>query len=215
MALAAQQYGAAFFGNGAALGGLLSFDQVISEPAMENLREAIRRRHQSVENAHRLFLMPPGAKFQAIGEPPKNTQLLELRQFEVREVARYFGIPPEKIWESSGDSTTYASVEARGIQYAQSLLPRLVNFESELHLKLVAASERRQQFFRHNLDGLLRADSAGRAAFLTSMVNSGVMSPNECRGKLDLPPVEGGDALRAPLNTAPLAQSQPQSQTGA
>jgi hypothetical protein len=33
------------------------------------------------------------------------------------------------------------------------------------------------------------------------------MSPNEARARENLPPVEGGDTLRMPLNTAPADQT--------
>jgi phage portal protein BeeE len=46
-----------------------------------------------------------------------------------------------------------------------------------------------------DLDGLLRMDTATQVTTLAAAVGGTIMSPNEARAKMDLPPVDGGDAV--------------------
>jgi phage portal protein BeeE len=55
-----------------------------------------------------------------------------------------------------------------------------------------------------NVEGLLRADSQGRAEYLQKMVGGPIMTPNEGRAREGLPPVPGGDDLIAQSNMMPL-----------
>lgn len=40
-----------------------------------------------------------GITWQQIGTPPKDSQFLEVRTFQVQEIARMYGIPPHKLAE--------------------------------------------------------------------------------------------------------------------
>jgi phage portal protein BeeE len=59
-------------------------------------------------------------------------------------------------------------------------------------------------YAKYSLEGLLRGDSAARAAFYTSMWNLGALSTNEIRAFEEQPPVEGGDVRYRPLNMGEL-----------
>jgi phage portal protein BeeE len=56
-----------------------------------------------------------------------------------------------------------------------------------------------------NLEGLLRADSAGRARFYQQMTQIGAMTINEVRALENLPPVEGGEVPRMQMQNRPIA----------
>ncbi len=69
---------------------------------------------------------------------------------------------------------------------------------------LLSSTDREVVVIEHNVEGLLRADSAARANFYAQMAQNGLMSRNEIRRKENLPAVVGGDALTAQVNLAPL-----------
>ncbi len=52
---------------------------------------------------------------------------------------------------------------------------------------------RKRYFIEHNVEGLLRGDSAGRAAFYQSGISAGWMLPSEARTLENLPAIEGID----------------------
>src|SRR3972149_11083914 len=59
-------------------------------------------------------------------------------------------------------------------------------------------------YFKHNIDGLLRADVAARSAFYTAMLDRGVFSINEVRELEDKDPIEGGDVHMVQQNMTTL-----------
>jgi HK97 family phage portal protein len=205
MTIAAQTHGARYFGNGATLAGILSEGSAgLSAVARENLLDAIKKRNTGVHNAHGLLLVPNDMKYTELGKPPRDSQLVELREFQVREIARFLRLPASKL--GANDNITYANTEARQLEYVTSCLrPWLVALEQELSQKLIARSERNLQHVEHVLDALLRADSQGRAVFLEKMVAAGIMSINEARARESLPAIPGFDLPVPPRVRRPSA----------
>ena len=77
-----------------------------------------------------------------------------------------------------------------------TLTPYLRRIELAVRKQLMTPAERASGlYFKFNLEGLLRGDSAGRARFYEIMTRIGVMSRNECRAKEDLAPIDGGDVI--------------------
>jgi HK97 family phage portal protein len=109
LALAAEQFSAAFFGNGSQPGGVLTPSTPLSPLAGENLRKAMDARHQGARNAHKWLLAEPGMTFTPATINPRNSQLNELRVHQLREIARYFKIPVSMIGDL--ERSTYSNVE--------------------------------------------------------------------------------------------------------
>ena len=63
-------------------------------------------------------------------------------------------------------------------------------------------------YFKHNLEGLLRANSKERAEFYKTMIGSTIMTPNEAREKEDMNPSDDplADELWAPTGNIPLSK---------
>jgi hypothetical protein len=201
LAIASERFGATYFSNGAQLGGVLSTS--LTGQALENLRTAIAARHQGVDRAHRWLLTPPDSTFTEVGTNPRDSQLTELREHEVREIARFLRIPVAMIGDLS--RATWSNFEQQQLQYfGQCIRPWCVNIEQELTLKLVSPFERSQQYIEHVTEGFLRADIEKRGAYYVQAVSNGWMTLNEVRERENLPPLPGGDVARVPMNTEAL-----------
>ena len=62
-------------------------------------------------------------------------------------------------------------------------------------------------YAHYSVEGLLRGDSAARAAFYKSLWEIGALSTNEVRELEERGPVEGGDVRYRPLNMGILGES--------
>lgn len=193
LALAAEKFGGTFFGNGATFGGVISFTgPKPPEMSDQNYREQIERRHQGVDRAHKILALYNGAKYEETGVEPDSAQFLETRTFQIREVARWFKIPPHMLADMA--DATFANVEQmRQEYYTSAIRPWLVLWEQELSRKLISRLERSQQFIEHSVEGFLRGDSAARADFYTKLFALGALTTNEIRGYENLDPLPGGD----------------------
>jgi HK97 family phage portal protein len=204
LSIAAERFGATFFGNGSSFGGMLSTTGTLTEQARKNLRDALAARHQGSANAHKLMLLENGATYTPIGVNPRDSQFNELRVHQIREVARFFRIPVAYLGDL--ERATYSNFEQMQLTYyTTGIRPWLVSIEQELDSKLIAPSERNIQHFEHSAEGFLRADTEKRAQFYSTMISTGIMTINECRSRENLPPIPGGDVPRVPMNTEALA----------
>jgi HK97 family phage portal protein len=200
LALAAEQFGATFFGNGATFGGVISYKGPRPpEMSEESYRASLESRHQGVKRAHKILALYNEAVFTPTGVEPNAAQFLETRTFQIREVARWFKIPPHKLADLA--DATFSNVEQMNTEYFVSALrPWLVLWEQELSRKLISRLERRQQFVKHRLEGLLRGDSESRAAFYQTLFNIGAITINEIRELEDWDPLPGGDEAFIQVN---------------
>jgi HK97 family phage portal protein len=167
--------------------------------ARKNLQEALDARHRGVRNSHKWLLIENDATFTEVGVKPRDSQFIELRTFQLREVARFFRMPVSMLGDL--ERSTYANEEQELIKYYRCLRPWLVNFEQESQAKLIPSLERNLQTIEHSVEGFLRADTEQRSNFYGVMLDRGVMTINEVRALENLPLIPGGDTPRVPMNT--------------
>lgn len=150
------------------------------------------------------WLLPPGFRYQAIGIPPDDLQMLESRQFQVQEICRFYGVPAVLMDGGQGGGSAWpASYEKQVLAFLTfTLKPLLEELEDKITECLVPDDE--EIYAEHNTEGFLRTDSNSRATFYSSMVQNGLMTRNEVRKLENLPrsEQEGADDLTVQLNLA-------------
>ena len=203
LAMAAEEYGARFFGNGARPGGILSYDKVLGDEQRERIRERIESTFGGQSNAHKVMVLEAGMEWTGVTTPNNASQFVETRKNQVVEIARIFNVPPHKLYEM--DKATYNNVEQENRAFAiDTLMPYVLRIEEALNCFLLSQEDQDDYFFKFNMDARLRADSKTRAEELEIRLRSGQMTINEARAKENLPPMPDGDKLFMPLNTAPI-----------
>jgi HK97 family phage portal protein len=89
-----------------------------------------------------------------------------------------------------------------------TLRRRLKRIEMALEKQLLTPVEKLSGLtIEFNIDGLLRGDSASRAASYQSGIQNGYYTINEVRAWENLPPVEGGDVARVQVQNQPVSGS--------
>lgn len=204
LALAAEEFGARFFGSGSLLGGVLQTEQRLEQPAAEALKERWRQKMTGIDKAHDVAVLDSGATFQQVGIPPGDAQFLESRQFQVEEIARWFGIPPHMVGSVTKTSSWGTGIEQQSIGFVVYCLRSqwLSRIEQRLTKELVPTGA----YAEYSVEGLLRGDSKARAAFYQAMVGIRAMNPNEVRDLENLEPYDGGDEFINP-NITPATDS--------
>lgn len=203
LALAAEQFGAQFFGNGSRPSGVLQHPGKLSQDAKLKMRESWQSVYGGLSNAHRVAILEEGLQWQSIGVPPDDAQFLETRKFQTTEIARMFGVPPHMLADL--DRATFSNIEHQSIEYViHSVRPWLVRWEQICNWSLFGEGERDRYFSEFLVEGLLRGDSTQRATFYTQLFQVGALSVNDIREKENLNPVDGGDQRFVPLNMVPL-----------
>ena len=141
-------------------------------------------------------LLEGGTDIGSVGINPSDSQLLESRGFSVEEVCRWFRVPPFMVGHSEKSTSWGSGIEQQMIGFLTfTLAPWLKRIEQAISKDLLSPAERGRYYAKFSVEGLLRADSAGRAAFYTAMVNNGVLTRDEVRELEDREPMGGNAAV--------------------
>ncbi len=201
--LALEKHGAKLFKQGTMIGGVLTFPGNIKDPGTRKaILDSFNDVHSSVENAHKTAMMEDGMKWEKLGMTSVDSQFLEARNFQKKQIVDlFFGLPLSML--QSGDKVaTYASADAFDLEYVKyALTPRLVNIEMAIYRDLLSEEQKKNYFAKFSTGGLLRGDTAARTAYYEGMVNIEAMSPNEVRELEDMNPYKGGDEYRTRTST--------------
>ena len=207
MSLATEEYGAAFFANGANPGGVLEHPGVIKD--IQRVKDSWNSAYQGSGNAHKVAVLEEGMKFQAIGIPPEQAQFLETRKFQINEIARIFRVPPHMVGDL--EKSSFSNIEQQSLEFVKYTLdPWVVRWEQSLQQVLILPSEKTALFIKFNLDGLLRGDYQSRMTGYSVGRQNGWMSANDIRELENMnriPAEEGGDLYLVNGNMLPLSQA--------
>ena len=194
MALATEDYGAAFFANGANPGGVLEHPGVIKPEQADRLRESWHTQFNGA-NAHKVAVLEEGLKFHQMSIPPEQAQFLETRKFQINEIARIFRVPPHMVGDL--EKSSFSNIEQQSLEFVKYTLdPWVVRWEQSLQQSLLLPSEKSTISIRFNLDGLLRGDYQSRMQGYSVGIQNGFYSVNDVRALEDLnllSEAEGGD----------------------
>jgi HK97 family phage portal protein len=178
LAIATEEYGAKFFANGAAPGGVLEHPGTIKDP--QKVKESWNSAYQGSSNAHRVAVLEEGMKYQVIGISPEQAQFLETRKFQINEIARIFRVPPHMLADL--EKSSFSNIEQQSLEFVKYTLdPWVVRWEQTMCRALLSPSEKPSVFIKFNVDGLLRGDYASRMNGYATARQNGWMSANDIR----------------------------------
>lgn len=142
-------------------------------------------------------LLEGGIEVEAINISPKDVQLLESRAWSVEEICRWFGVPPWMVGHASQGATKWGSgMEQELIGFLTFCLgPIIKSIEQAITKDLLTPGDRLRYYAKYAVEGLLRTDSAARAAFYGVMVDKGILTRDEVRELEDRPPMGGNAAV--------------------
>ncbi|MGR6836998.1 phage portal protein [Syntrophomonas erecta] len=207
LAMATEEYGAKFFANGAAPGGVLEHPGTIKDP--QKVKESWNMAYQGSSNAHRVAVLEEGMKYQPIGISPEQAQFLETRKFQINEIARIFRVPPHMVGDL--EKSSFSNIEQQSLEFVKYTLdPWVIRWEQAISRSLLRTDEKKLLFAKFNVDGLLRGDYTSRMNGYAIGIQNGFMCPNDARAleDMDLIPDElGGNKFLCNGNMVDLARA--------
>lgn len=204
MAIASEEYGAKFFANGAAPGGVLEHPGTIKGP--QRVRDSWQSTFCGSGNANKIAVLEEGMKYTPIAISPEQAQFLETRKFQINEIARIFRVPPHMVGDL--ENSSFSNIEQQSLEFVKYTLdPWVVRWEQSIMRSLLSDSEKKEHFVKFNLEGLLRGDYVSRMNGYAIGRQNGWVSANDIREleNLDrIPAEEGGDLYFINGNMLPL-----------
>lgn len=157
---------------------------------MKNLHREWHAAWGGTKNAGKVPVLSGGVEPKQLAFSPKDVSYLQGEDKVMLRIANALGIPKPFL---TTDDVNLANSEQANKQYAQfTLFPKLKYLELKLTEELAAEFDDRLFFM---FDNPIPDDRAQTLQETVAYVNQGILTVNEARTQLNLPPVEGGDLM--------------------
>lgn len=198
MALAAQDYGARFFANDAKpTGGWIEFPGSFKDSEAKKVFRESYQAAQSGANRGKVLVLENGMKFHEVGVTNKDAQFLELRKFQITDIARLFRVPPHMIADL--ERATFSNIEQQSLEFVMhTMTPWAERWEASIEAELLFDGDDLEVEF--DFSNLMRGDAASRSTYYQSGIQNGWLTRNEARIAENLNPLDGLDEPLRPLN---------------
>jgi HK97 family phage portal protein len=199
LGLAAEKFGATFFGDGATPTGILYADRDPGPAAVKDLKAEWMAAHRNTPGPEgfpqhgRSPAVLAGVKFEPISVRPEESQFLGTLDANVNSIARLYGVPPEMIAGTTAGPLAYTSPEMRSLDLlTYTIRGWLVRLENAISALLPS-----NQYARFNAGGLVRVDLKSRYEAHEIALRAGFLTVNEVRELEDRGPLPdaGGSAV--------------------
>jgi HK97 family phage portal protein len=202
-------YVRSFWANSARPGGVITTPKPVGEKGVAAMLAGWKAAFGGSDNAGKTAVLYDAATFTPLTMSSVDGQLLELRSFQIAEIARAFGIPQHMVGKL--DRATWSNYEQAAREYlTNTVLPWMRAVEAALNRSLLTDEERTEYHFAFDLDDFSQGDLGQRATALSTLATSRFITSNEGRSWLGLPPIAGGDVLSNPaIEPTPANDNQP------
>lgn len=204
VALAAEEASGKLFSSGILASGILSTDQDLKQDQARGIAEAFKAAFAGLANAQKVPVLGRGVKFEQLTIPPADAQFLESREFQVVEIARWFGVTPALLMDAGATMNWGDGAKQQFVQF--TLNPWLKRVEQAVTIHLLP----RGQFAEYTRAGLLESDLATQAAFFASGIQFGYLSRADVRRFLNMPVTDSElEVFLSPANLGGAPNEQP------
>lgn len=199
--LASEKFVSGYFGKGLQPGAVVKHKQQLSTSAHANLKAALKQKYADLGKDVNFMLLDEDMQIEFPTIKLVDAQFLESQKLNESQIAGLFRVPLFLL--QAGDApATYASAEQFVLSFVtHALTPIIVNIEQAIKRDLLTEEEQNKYYPKFSMAGLLRGDSAARAAFYRELINCEVLNPNEVRELEDYNPYPGGDEYRVRTST--------------
>lgn len=196
LAKAGQQWSARFMRKGGFTGGYVIYKEFLTDKQQTQVMARFPDvRKADSDDIGKMAILQGGPSIVPAGISQKDAQFIESQQFQEEALAGIYGVPLWLANRAGKTSIMGSNLEQQLIGFVTfGLKPYIDAVEDEFNDKLYGTGPR---FVEFAVEGLLRADSAGRATLFAAALGgsggSGWMTINEVRRKENLPPLDGAE----------------------
>lgn len=189
-----QQFQEQFFDNGAVFGLVLTSENTLSQVAKEKTINYWLQKYSSKNGGKRPIILDSGLKPHNISDTSfKEMDFDQSIKTHSEKVMTAVGVPPILLM---GGNNANISPNLR-LFYLETVLPMVRRYVSSI-----------ERYFGYDVEPItsnvnaLQPELKDIAQYHVSLVNGGVITPNEARTELRYEPLDGHDELRIPANIA-------------
>lgn len=193
-AIAADRAAARMFSSGGLHSGIVTPEEDLTEAEAVKIKASLDAKIAGWEHAGELAVVNRKLKFSPWSMSMEDAQFLQSRQFEIEEVARWFGLLPIHLAQTEKQTSWGTGVAEQNRGLARFTLMSWTSRIEERLSRLLA----RPRFVEFDFAGLLAPAPEQEIALLIQQVGAGLITVNEARRLRGMDPIIGADTLRVP-----------------
>ncbi len=176
--------------------GLLKVKTRLQPDEADRVKKGFKEKYQGASNGGEVILLQEGTDFVPL--QPLTLDNTKERESIDEYICRLFNVPYSKIANKNGNNSKSLEVDNKAF-LQECLSPIITVIEEALDYTLLSEDEKKAgYFFRFDVSEFERATQKENVETITTALQYGLMSFNEARAKLDLPPVKEDGFLHAP-----------------
>lgn len=189
-----EQFQDGFFENGAVFGMVLTTENTLSTVAKERTIQYWQQKYSPKQGGRRPVILDSGLKPQKITDTSfKEMDFDQSIRTNQEKILQALGVPPLLLM---GGNNANIAPNLR-LFYLETVIPIVRSYVSAL-----------ERYFGYDVEAVTSTVSALQpelkdiAGYHATLVNGGIITPNEARRELRYEPLAGADAIRIPANIA-------------
>jgi HK97 family phage portal protein len=189
-----EQFQDGFFENGAVFGMVLTTENTLSTVAKERTIQYWQQKYSPKQGGRRPVILDSGLKPQKITDTSfKEMDFDQSIRTNQEKILQALGVPPLLLM---GGNNANIAPNLR-LFYLETVLPIVRSYVSAI-----------ERYFGYDVEAVTSTVSALQpelkdiAGYHATLVNGGIITPNEARRELRYEPLAGADAIRIPANIA-------------
>ena len=191
-AIAGQEMGARFFGQGMNAGGVIENPGDMTIEQAREMKEDFGRANSGLKKMHLPPVLTGGATFKQIMISPEQAQFLEQRNFSVEDICRFYRVPPHMVSHMVRSTSWGSGIEYQGMTFVNyTLRPWIERLEAAWSDWMLLFQP--EQKFGLDVSGLLRGDALSRATRAASGRQWGWLSADDVRADEGLAALPDGN----------------------
>jgi HK97 family phage portal protein len=194
LGMAAEEFGARWFGDGAHPSGYLSTPSDIDPDDARAMKRGWVQTYGGLSREPAVLY--GGLEWKPISVNPEESQFIETRRFQSNQIAALYRVPPHMVGDVDRSTSWGTGIEEMGLGFVTYTLgPWITRIEQAMSFLLP-----RGQTAKFNVGALLRGRIQDSYQAFATARQWGWLSVNDIRALIDMPPVPGGDTYLQPLN---------------
>lgn len=185
ISIAGERAAARMFGNGAMVSGIVTPEDDLTAEEAKAIKTDLRNRIQGQENAGDIAVINRKLKFQQWSLSAEDAQFLQSRQFQVEEVARWFGLMPIHLAQTEKQTSWGSGVAEQNRGLARYVLMAWTTRIEERLTRLLTGGKK----VEFDYLAFTQPEPETLVPLLISQVASGLLTTDEARKILNLPPL--------------------------
>lgn len=189
-----------YMGKGLFLGAVIEYplEADLDDKTSREIESTMAQMYGGVDKYNAVGVITAGGKLKQLKTdiPLTDSQYIENEIRTDKQIKGFFSIPYEI--KTQDDINQY---------YNDAIMPIIRMIEEEVSLKVPYIAEIGKYYLKFEVDSILRAAPETKINVITKAIDKGLMTINEGRAKMELPPIEGGDkTLVMANNLVPLSE---------